>query len=107
MVGVQARLVQARYAMSRGVCQRRACALMEVSRSGVYYTLKIPMKDESVAQVMQCLSGQYPRFGSRRIRAFLDREGIQVGHERCARLWREAGLQVPAKRKRRKAVASS
>src|SRR5690625_3059834 len=51
---------------------------------------------------MQRLSGQYPRFGSRRIRIFLDREGIQVGKERCARLWREAGLQVAAKRKRRR-----
>ena len=26
------------YAISRGVCQRRACALMEVSCSGLYYT---------------------------------------------------------------------
>lgn len=107
MVGAQARLVQARYAISRGVCQRRACALMEVSRSGLYYTLRMPMKDEPVVQAMQRLSGQYPRFGSRRIRVFLGREGIQVGKERCARLWCDAGLQVPAKRKRRKAVASS
>ena len=106
MVGGQARLAQARYAISRGVSQRRACALMDVSRSGLYYTLKMPTKDAPVIEVMQRLSGQYPRFGSRRIRVFLGREGIQVGQERCSRLWREAGLQVPAKRKRRR-VASS
>ena len=52
------------------------------------------------------LSGQYPRFGSRRIRVFLGREGLEVGKERCSRLWREAGMQVPAKRKRRR-IASS
>lgn len=95
MVGAQARLVQARYAISRGVCQRRACALMEVSRSGLYYTLRMPMKDAPVAQAMQRLSGQYPRFGSRHIRVFLGREGIQVGQERCSRLWRQAGCKYP------------
>lgn len=93
MVGAQARLAQARYAISRGVSQRRACALMDVSRSGLYYTLKMPTKDAPVIEVMQRLSGQYPRFGSRRIRVFLGREGIQVGQERCSRLWRETGLK--------------
>ena len=102
MVGVQARLAQAKYAISRGVSQRRACTLMDVSRSGLYYTLRMPVKDAPVINAMQRLSGQYPRFGSRRIRVFLGREGLQVGKERCSRLWREAGLQVPAKRKRRR-----
>jgi len=101
VVSVQARLEQARYAISRGVSQRRACTLMDVSRSGLYYTLRMPMKDAPVIEAMQRLSGQYPRFGARRIRIFLGREGLQVGQERCSRLWREAGLQVPAKRKRR------
>ena len=102
MVGAQARLTQARYAISRGVSQRRACALTDVSRSGLYYTLRMPVKDAPVIEAMQRLSGQYPRLGSRRIRVFLGREGLQVGQERCSRLWREAGLQVPAKRKRRR-----
>lgn len=105
-MSVQARLEQARYAMSRGISQRRACTLMNVSRSGLYYTLKMPMKNAPVIEAMQRLSGQYPRFGSRRIRIFLGRQGIQIGKERCARLWCEAGLQVPAKRKRRR-VAST
>ena len=106
MVSVQARLEQARYAISRGVSQRRACTLMAVSRSGLYYTLRMPVKDAPVVEAMQRLSGQYPRFGSRRIRVFLGREGLQVGQERCSRLWREAGLQVPAKRKRRRVAGS-
>src|SRR3546814_12377702 len=91
---------------SSDVCSSDLCALMDVSRSGLYYTLKMPTKDAPVVEVMRRLSGQYPRFGSRRIRVFLGREGIQVGQERCSRLWREAGLQVPATRKRRR-VASS
>lgn len=79
MVGAPARLVQARYAIYRGICQRRAYALMQVSRSGLYYALRMPMKDEPVVQVMQRLSGQYPHFDSRRIHVFLSREGIQIG----------------------------
>jgi putative transposase len=98
--------MQARYAISRGVCQRRACALMNVSRCGLYYTLKMPVKDAPVIQAMQRLSGQYPRFGSRRIRIFLGRGGIQIGKEQCSRLWGQAGLQVPAKRKRRKRMGN-
>ncbi|WP_409558469.1 IS3 family transposase [Achromobacter sp.] len=66
----------------------------------------MPIKDATVTEAMQRLSGQYPRFGSRRIRVFLGREGIELGKERCARLWAQAGLQVPAKRKRRRTVAA-
>jgi len=104
MVSAQARLAQARYALHRGVSQRRACALMEVSRSGLYYTLRIPVKDAPVIDAMRRLSEQYPRFGSRRIRIFLEREGIRIGQERCARLWGQAGLQVPTKKKRHRAM---
>lgn len=105
-MSAQARLEQARYAIYRGVSQRRACTLMDVSRSGLYYMLRMPVKDAPVLEAMQRLSGQYPRFGSRRIRVFLGREGLQVGQESCSRLWREAGLQVPAKRKRHRVAGS-
>lgn len=107
MVSVQARLGQARYAIGRGVPQRRACALMDVARSGLYYDLKMPGKDAPVVDAMHRLSGQFPRFGSRRIRVFLSREGIELGKERCSRIWSDAGLQVPIKRKRRRAIVSA
>lgn len=55
---------------------------------------------------MRRLSGQYPRYGSRRIRVFLSREGISVGSDKCRRLWAEQGLQVPRKRPRRCVAAS-
>lgn len=107
MVSVQARLEQVHYATGRGVSQRRACTLMDVARSGLYYDCKMPTRDMPVIAAMKRLSGQYPRFGSRRIRIFLGREGLQMGKERCARLWSEAGLQVPARKKRRRSIAST
>jgi putative transposase len=46
------------------------------------------------------------RFASRRIRIMLGREGIVIGNERCSRLWAQAGLQVPRKRRRRRIAGS-
>ena len=44
---------------------------------------------------MKTLSAQYPRYGYRRIRIFLRRQGHQLGVHRTHRLWRQAGLQLP------------
>jgi len=106
MVSVRARLDQASYAIERGLSQRMACALLKISRSNLYYSPKMPVKDAPVIAAMKNLSGTYPRFGSRRIRIFLQREGMYVGKERCGRLWAKAGLQVPKKRRRKRAGAT-
>jgi len=80
---------------------------MEVARSGLYYDLEMLGKDAPVVDAMHHLSGQFPLFGSRRIRIFLAREGIELGKERCSRIWSDAGLQVPAKRNRKRAIAGT
>src|SRR5438128_1203299 len=46
------------------------------------------------------------RYGYRRIRIFLQREGHSMGRHRAHRLWRCAGLQLPRRPPRRR-VASS
>ena len=76
MVSAQVRCEQVRFAVERGLSQRRACALMQVSRSSLGYTPQMPGKNAPVIEAMQALSGQFPRFGSRRIRVLLGREGI-------------------------------
>jgi putative transposase len=106
MVSAQVRREQARYAIERGLSQRRACALLQVSRANLGYVRKMPSKNGIVVETMHRLSGMYPRFGSRRIRIMLGRDGIVIGKERCARLWAEAKLQVPRKRRRRRVAAS-
>lgn len=87
MVSAQVRREQTRFAMKRGLSQWRACALMQVGRSCLKYKAKMPLKNASVIDAMKALSGQYPRFGSRRIRGMQERQGIVVGKERCAALW--------------------
>jgi putative transposase len=105
MVSVQARKEQVSYATKRGLNQRTACALLQMSRSHLYYSPKMPKKDAPVIEEMKKLSGMYPRFGSRRIRIFLEREGISIGKERCTRLWAKAELQIPKKRRRKRTHA--
>ena len=107
MVSAQARLEQVRYAVQRGLSQRRACALMRAARSGLHYELRMPVKDAPVIEAMKDLSGQFPRFGARRIHIFLARQGIEISKDRCSRIWSAAGLQVPPRKKRRRGVARS
>ena len=102
MVSAPERRVAAFYAIERSATQRRACALMQIARSSLNYVPVLPVKNAPVLQAMQRLSDLYPRYGSRRIRIFLAREGMEIGKERCSRLWSEQGLQVPKKRSRRR-----
>ena len=51
---------------------------------------------------MRRLAAQYPRYGYRRIRIFLKREGHVMSADRTHRLWRQAALQVPRRRPRRR-----
>jgi len=106
MVSAQVRRTQAHYAIERGLSQRQACALMQVSRSTLGYESKLRLKNAMVIESMRALASQYPRFGSRRIRVFLQREGLVIGRDRCAALWAKAGLQVPRKRRRRRVAGS-
>lgn len=93
---------QVAYATSRGLSGRRACALLQVSRSTLGYRSRLAAKEEPIIARMRALAAQYPRYGYRRIQIFLAREGITMSPDRMHRLWRRAGLQVPRKRPRRR-----
>jgi putative transposase len=55
---------------------------------------------------MRALAAQYPRYGYRRIRVFLAREGHKMSADRAHRLWRTERLQLPRRRPRRRVAAS-
>jgi putative transposase len=102
MVSAPVRREQVGYAVARGLSQRRACALMSVSRSTLGYTSKLMEKDVPALAAMSVLSSQYPRFGYRRIHVFLERQGFEMGHGRTWRLWQKGCFQVPKKRPRKR-----
>jgi putative transposase len=48
------------------------------------------------------LAAQYGRYGTPRITAMLRREGFLVNHKRVERIWREQGLKVAKRQKKRR-----
>ena len=90
-----------------GVSERRACSLLEQPRSTQRYEAKKPEKDRSLVRRMHELSEQNPRSGYRMITHLLRREGWNVNRKRVHRLWKQAGLQVPQKQRKRRRLGSS
>ena len=104
-MSVPARRQQVAYGVKRSLSVRHACALFGVARSSLNYGSRLDAKDADVIAAMKRLAAQYPRYGYRRIQVFLEREGLVMSADRAHRLWKQAGLQVPRKRPRRR-VAS-
>ena len=99
MVGARVRRQQVAYTRSRGLSDRRACAVLSVARSALGYQSRLAVRDAPALAAMRRLAAQYPRYGYRRIRIFLRREGHVMSPDRAHRLWRHAGLQVPRRRR--------
>ena len=85
MVGARVRRQQVAYARARGLSSRRACALLMVARSRLGYVSRLQLRDAPVVAAMRELAAQYPRYGYRKIRIFLERRG----HERKRRMARD------------------
>jgi putative transposase len=106
MVSAHQRRQQVEYARLRGLSCRRSCALMRVARSWLRYESKTVKKDGPVRERMRALAAQYPRYGYRRVRIFLARDGHPMSADRAHRLWRAERLQLPRRRPRRRIAAS-
>ena len=79
----------------------RQCTLLGVSRSSLYYRAK--GASEADLSLMREMDRQYletPFYGSRRMRAWLDRQGIPVSRKRVQRLMRVMGLRAIYRRPR-------
>jgi putative transposase len=85
----------------RGISQRRACTYLGLSRRIAGYALRQPGKDRALAERLVASSPQVPRFGYRRMAAWLD-----VGEARVRRLWRSLGLSIPRRRPKRRRSGS-
>ena len=92
--------------MERGHSQRQACELIELPRSILKYRALRIERDAPVLAAMRRIAATYPRYGYRRVRIFLRREGHAMSPERAYRLWRAAGLQLPRRRPRRRIATS-
>jgi putative transposase len=87
-----------------GISQRRACRVVQATRSLLYYrSRKDPLT--ALRQRMREVAQIRVRFGYRRLRVALRREGWEVGKERFYRVYIEEGLALRRKRPWRHASA--
>lgn len=86
------------------VSQCRTCFLVGLSRASFHYRSTVIAGDSLLSERITELAYGRRRFGYRGIHQLLLTEGTDVNHKKVYRLYRDAGLPVP-KRKRRKGIA--
>lgn len=89
------------------ISERRACRTIDQPRMTQHYKPKQYEKDKAVIGEILKLAGNYPRYGYRFITEKLRQSGWCVNHKRVQRIWRKEGLQVPYRRKFKKAKGNS
>ena len=80
----------------------RACGLIGISRSVYAYQSRRP-DDTALKDKLCSLAAQKRRYGYRRLHILLVREGITINRKKTYRIYREAGLTV--RRRKRKRIA--
>lgn len=73
---------------------------MNISASVYRYRPK-PNRDDALRQRLRELAGQRKRFGSPRLHIMLKKEGLVINHKRTERIYREEGLALRIKRRRK------
>lgn len=89
--------VEVEYEMS----ERHACRLLGLGRSTHRYRARRNERDAGLRARLKELASKRMRFGYRRLTAMLVREGIAANHKRVYRLYREEGLAMRIRQRRR------
>jgi putative transposase len=89
--------VEGEYEMS----ERHACRLLGLGRSTYRYQARRNERDAALRARLKELAAKRMRFGYRRLTAMLVREGVTANHKRVYRLYREEGLAMRIRQRRR------
>jgi len=101
MVTPAARKKAAGHVMTKlGLSERRACQVVGVSRS-VFRYQSCRGSDDRLRSRLKALAEQYPRYGYPTLHGLLKTEGMVQNPKRTYRLYREEGLQVRTKRRKK------
>jgi putative transposase len=85
---------------SRKVSERRACRVVGFSRSAAWTPLK-GRDDAALRSRLRALAERYPRYGYPTLHDMLRAEGLVRNPKRTYRIYREEGLQVRTKRRKK------
>jgi len=81
--------------------ERQACIIVGLCRSSYRYEVK-PKNDTLIRDRLRELAEQRHRFGAPRLHILLLREGHLINHKRTERLYREEGLSLRLKKRKKR-----
>ena len=90
---------------AHGISERRAGSIIGADRSATRYRHR-RADDAATRQRLKELAAERRRFGWRRLKLLLEREGIRMNHKRLRRLYAEERLQVRRRGGRKRALGT-
>ena len=85
-----------------GSSERRTCQAIGLARSTLHYNRTLKDNEDKLRLALIRLAKQYGRYGTRKVGELLRVEGWCVNHKKIECIWREEGLQLPQRHKKRK-----
>ena len=79
--------------------QQRACGLMQIAVSSFRYESR--RSDEALRELLVTVAREQPRWGYRRLEILVRESGMRVNHKRIFRVYRELGLTVRRRKRKR------
>ena len=90
-----------------GISERRACRIVGQHRSTQRHEPDVAPDDAALRAELRRISRRRPRWGYRRAHQLLLEQGWRLNRKRTQRLWREEGLRVPVRRRKRQRLGVS
>jgi putative transposase len=87
--------------MAHGLSQRRACGLIEITRRS-FRRASTPDRNQELRQRLRALAEERRRWGCPLLFQMIRREGWCANHKRVERLYREEGLSLRRRRRRKR-----
>jgi len=87
--------------------ERRACRVTGQHRSTQRHGGRRGDRDDGLRAQLRKLSREHPRWGYRKAWAALREDGWAANRKKIQRLWREEGLRVPQRKRKRQRLGTS
>ena len=87
--------------------ERRACRITGQHRSTQRHQPRRGDRDDALRAELRALSRAHPRWGYRKAWASLREQGWEANRKKIQRLWREEGLRVPQRKRKRLRLGDS
>lgn len=87
------------------ISERRACRIVGQQRSTQRRPKTVAADDQALRAELREIAGERPRWGYRRAHHELGLRGWSINRKRVQRVWREEGLRVPRRVRKRRVPA--